>query len=177
MIGLEKSFWMIYSNTHLRTRETLPLSIGLYIFPSLWMPDFNPQLQNGSQTETGTLYYLHTWWCLGWSSRCRGSRSSRRPPAPGSPGTRTRSSRSSQTSPHSSAPGSLKKNHVRGGGFKRFWKAHKKGGSGQMSFFSKFLTITWRKAGWGPWKLWKLSFHDLWTLKKQVLLFYKIWKK
>jgi len=25
MIGLEKSFWMIYSNTHLRTRETLPL--------------------------------------------------------------------------------------------------------------------------------------------------------
>ena len=25
MIGLEKSFCMIYSNTHLRTRETLPL--------------------------------------------------------------------------------------------------------------------------------------------------------
>ena len=25
MIGLENSFWLIYSNTHLRTRETLPL--------------------------------------------------------------------------------------------------------------------------------------------------------
>ena len=25
MIGLEKSFQLIYSNTHLRTRETLPL--------------------------------------------------------------------------------------------------------------------------------------------------------
>ena len=30
MIGLEKSFWMIYSNTHLRTRETLPLKILSY---------------------------------------------------------------------------------------------------------------------------------------------------
>ena len=34
MIGLEKSFWMIYSTTHLRTRETLPLSMDLYIFPT-----------------------------------------------------------------------------------------------------------------------------------------------
>jgi len=25
MIGIEKSLWLIYSNTHLRTRETLPL--------------------------------------------------------------------------------------------------------------------------------------------------------
>ena len=31
MIGLEKSFWLIYSNTHLRTRETLPLIITLAI--------------------------------------------------------------------------------------------------------------------------------------------------
>ena len=28
MIGLEKSFRLMYSNTHLRTRETLPLSEG-----------------------------------------------------------------------------------------------------------------------------------------------------
>ena len=30
MKGLEKSFWLIYSNTHLRTRETLPLIHGKY---------------------------------------------------------------------------------------------------------------------------------------------------
>ena len=32
MIGLEKSFRLIYSNTHLRTRETLPLRTGFFTF-------------------------------------------------------------------------------------------------------------------------------------------------
>ena len=40
MIGLKENFRLIYSNTHLRTRETLPLSHNVYISPTFFQEIF-----------------------------------------------------------------------------------------------------------------------------------------
>ena len=71
MIGLEKSFWMIYSNTHLRTRETLPLKEDLSIDTTFdpcyfsWDSPFKKFLERDNQKIRGRFRYL---WLDQWQS-------------------------------------------------------------------------------------------------------------
>ena len=73
MIGLEKSFRLIYSNTHLRTHETLPLEwkkyfqkyvpVGTYVGLSRMWPDhFSPLPKESYDLLMVGLHAGHHWY-------------------------------------------------------------------------------------------------------------------